>query len=66
MVHNAIGTFMTTNKVKENNPRDLGFAYVLAGLIYGLIGIFGALALVVRIMKNFRETKLTQSILILY
>jgi sodium-coupled neutral amino acid transporter 9 len=47
MIHNAIGTFTSCNKVRENNIRDLGIAYSLAGLIYGSVGVFGAIGLIV-------------------
>ena len=47
MIHNAIGTFTSCNRVKENNARDLGLAYTLAGLIYGSVGVFGAIGIVV-------------------
>jgi sodium-coupled neutral amino acid transporter 9 len=47
MVHNTIGALMKPNKIKANNERDLGVAYVNASLIYGLIGTFGAFGLLV-------------------
>lgn len=31
---------------KENNVRDLGISYVLSGIIYGAIGVFGGIGIV--------------------
>lgn len=36
---------MKNNKNKDNNSRDLSVSYLLAGSIYGTIGIFGAIGL---------------------
>jgi sodium-coupled neutral amino acid transporter 9 len=47
MIHNAIGTFTSCNRVKENNSRDLSISYFLAGLIYGMVGVLGAIGIVV-------------------
>jgi hypothetical protein len=47
MIHPNVGTFTSCNKVRENNSRDLGVAYSLAGLIYGSVGVFGAFGLIV-------------------
>lgn len=47
MIHNTVGAIVKTNIVKSNNERDLGVAYLLASLIYGSIGVFGAFGLLV-------------------
>ena len=49
MIHNGVGPLMGTNKVKENNQRDLKISYTLASIIYGLTGVFGAFGLLVNI-----------------
>jgi hypothetical protein len=50
LIHNVIGTFTNCNRNKENNPRDVGIAYILSGSIYGILGIFGAIGIAVNLM----------------
>jgi sodium-coupled neutral amino acid transporter 9 len=37
---------MSTNVVKKNNVRDLGFGYLLVLIIYSIIGIFGTIGII--------------------
>lgn len=47
MIHNAIGQLIKHNKNKDKNPRDLAIAYIIAGSIYAIVGIFGAIGIAV-------------------
>ena len=38
---------MKNNEKRENNSRDLAIAYMIAGLIYGIVGIFGSIGILV-------------------
>jgi sodium-coupled neutral amino acid transporter 9 len=46
LVHNTMGQMMNCNMNKEHNIRDLGYSYVLSAIIYGAIGVFGAIGIV--------------------
>lgn len=43
-IHTMVITFVKANKDQSKNERDLGFSYMLAFLLYELIGVFGGFA----------------------
>ena len=38
---------MKNNEKRDNNSRDLAIAYTIAGIIYGIVGIFGSIGILV-------------------
>ena len=38
---------MKNNEKRENNSRDLAISYIIAGVIYGIVGIFGSIGILV-------------------
>lgn len=38
---------MKNNENRNNNSRDLAIAYTISGFIYGIVGIFGSIGILV-------------------
>ncbi len=44
-IHTVVAPIMKTNKVQQNNSRDLSISYVMGTLIYAFIGVCGCMAI---------------------
>lgn len=47
---------MKNNENRDNNSRDLAIAYSISGFIYGIVGIFGSIGILVYYIINNKGT----------